>query len=160
MKHLLNNLSEEEKNAIRSQHTGGMNVVTENFSRLLNNKLGNVKPLISEQSLELETPSVIKGAVKSGIKSTSDIAKSAFSHTKNDPSVYNDPKGENSGIVYSVKEVTPGKFRIFVKTVKYPEPTDAATVFLSPRDEKFKDYSSREEAQKVIDHIVPNQAGM
>ncbi len=48
MKHLLNNLSQEEKDNIRRQHSGGMNVVTENFDRLLNNKLGDVKPLINE----------------------------------------------------------------------------------------------------------------
>lgn len=35
MKHILNNLSEEEKNAIRKQHTGGMKVMTENFSKVL-----------------------------------------------------------------------------------------------------------------------------
>jgi hypothetical protein len=50
MKHILNNLSEQEKNAIREQHTGGMNVMTENFSRLLNSKLGDSKPLVSEQN--------------------------------------------------------------------------------------------------------------
>ena len=50
MKHLLNNMSEEEKNAIREQHTGGMKVITENFYKLLGSKLGNVKPLITEQS--------------------------------------------------------------------------------------------------------------
>jgi hypothetical protein len=49
MKHILNNLSEEEKNAIREQHTGGMKVMNENFSKLLNSKLGDVKPLVSEQ---------------------------------------------------------------------------------------------------------------
>jgi hypothetical protein len=49
MKHLLNNLTEQEKNSIREQHTGGMNVVTENFSRLINTKSGDVKPLVSEQ---------------------------------------------------------------------------------------------------------------
>ena len=32
MKHILNNISEEEKNAIREQHTGGMKVMTEKFS--------------------------------------------------------------------------------------------------------------------------------
>ena len=48
MKHILNNLSEEEKNAIREQHTGGMKVMTENFSKLLNSKLGDTKP-ITEQ---------------------------------------------------------------------------------------------------------------
>ena len=49
MKHILNNLSEEEKNAIREQHTGGMKVMTENFNKLINSKLGDAKPLVSEQ---------------------------------------------------------------------------------------------------------------
>jgi hypothetical protein len=49
MKHLLNNLTEEEKNSIREQHKGGMNVVTENFSKLINTKSGDVKPLINER---------------------------------------------------------------------------------------------------------------
>ena len=51
MKHILNNLSEQEKNAIREQHTGGMKVMTENFHRLLGSKLGDVKPLVSEQAV-------------------------------------------------------------------------------------------------------------
>ena len=50
MKHILNNISEEEKNAIREQHTGGMKVMTENFHKLLNSKLGDSKPLVSEQT--------------------------------------------------------------------------------------------------------------
>lgn len=54
MKHLLNNLSEEEKNAIREQHTGGMKVMTENFNKLLNSKLGDAKPLVSEAIPGLE----------------------------------------------------------------------------------------------------------
>ena len=49
MKHILNNLSEQEKNAIREQHTGGMKIMTENFHRLLGSKLGDVKPLVNEQ---------------------------------------------------------------------------------------------------------------
>jgi hypothetical protein len=53
MKHILNNLSNEEKNSIREQHTGGMKVMTENFSRLMNAKLGDAKPLVSEEK-ELE----------------------------------------------------------------------------------------------------------
>ena len=31
MKHILNDLSNEEKNNIREQHTGGMKVMTESF---------------------------------------------------------------------------------------------------------------------------------
>ena len=50
MKHLLNNLTEEEKNSIRSQHTGGMNVVTENFSKLISTKSGDVKLFLKEDS--------------------------------------------------------------------------------------------------------------
>ena len=50
MKHLLNNLSEEEKNSIREQHTGGMKVNNDRFNSLLENKLGNSKPLINEDN--------------------------------------------------------------------------------------------------------------
>jgi hypothetical protein len=50
MKHILNDLTEQEKNAIREQHAGGMKVMTENFSKLTNSKLGDSKPLVSEQS--------------------------------------------------------------------------------------------------------------
>lgn len=57
MKHILNNLSEGEKNAIRKQHTGGMKVITENFSKLLNSKLGDVK-LISEQTATKGFPEI------------------------------------------------------------------------------------------------------
>ena len=50
MKHLLNNLSEQEKNSIRNQYTGEIRVVTENFKRLLNSKLGDVRPLVDNES--------------------------------------------------------------------------------------------------------------
>jgi len=52
MKHLLNNLTEEEKNAIREQHTGGMKVMTEKFSKLTNSKLGDSKPFVNEQLVD------------------------------------------------------------------------------------------------------------
>jgi len=52
MKHLLNNLSEEEKNYIREQHTGGMNLIIENFNKLISSKSGDVKPLVNEQHKE------------------------------------------------------------------------------------------------------------
>jgi peptidoglycan hydrolase-like protein with peptidoglycan-binding domain len=52
MKHLLNDLSEEEKNRIREQHTGGKKLVIENFDKLVNTKLGDAKPLLSEQTEE------------------------------------------------------------------------------------------------------------
>ena len=49
MKHILNDLTEQEKNSIREQHTGGMKVITESFSKLINSKLGDVKPMVNEQ---------------------------------------------------------------------------------------------------------------
>ena len=50
MKHILNNISEEEKNAIREQHAGGMKLNTEKFKQLLETKQGDAKPLVSEQT--------------------------------------------------------------------------------------------------------------
>jgi hypothetical protein len=49
MKHLLNDMSFEERQNIREQHTGGMKVIPNNFRRLVNGKLGDSKPLVSEQ---------------------------------------------------------------------------------------------------------------
>jgi len=49
MKHLLNNLSEEEKNSILEQHSGGIRVYNNRFKTLLESKLGDVKPLLKEQ---------------------------------------------------------------------------------------------------------------
>lgn len=49
MKHLLNDLSDEEKNRIREQHTGGKKLVIENFDKLVNTKLGDSKPFLNEE---------------------------------------------------------------------------------------------------------------
>jgi len=48
MKHLLNGMTEWEKNSIREQHEGGMSIDTSKFKKLMESKLGNVKPLITE----------------------------------------------------------------------------------------------------------------
>lgn len=48
MKHLMNDLSIEEKNRIREQHEGGMKIDTSRFRKLMESKLGNSKPLVSE----------------------------------------------------------------------------------------------------------------
>jgi hypothetical protein len=55
MKHILNDMSEQEKNSIREQHAGGMKVMTENFSKLINSKLGDSKPLVEQKEDTLET---------------------------------------------------------------------------------------------------------
>lgn len=46
MKHLLNDLSFEERNSILEQHSGGKSIDTSKFRSLLESKLGEVKPLL------------------------------------------------------------------------------------------------------------------
>jgi hypothetical protein len=60
MKHILNNLSNEEKNNIREQHTGEMKVMTKNFNKLINSKLGDSKPIVEQQP----TPNNLKDLFK------------------------------------------------------------------------------------------------
>ena len=68
MKNLLNNLSNEEKNRIREQHKGGMSIDTSKFKKLMESKLGNVKPLINEQVTgdTLDGQTIMELIVKSG----------------------------------------------------------------------------------------------
>lgn len=53
MKHLLNDMSEDEKNRIREQHEGGMKVEISRFKNLLESTMGDVRPLISEQESQM-----------------------------------------------------------------------------------------------------------
>lgn len=57
MKHLLNDLSSEEKNSILEQHTGGIKIDTSRFRSLLESTLGNAKPIVSEQLNTITTQS-------------------------------------------------------------------------------------------------------
>ena len=74
MKHLLNNLTEQEKNSIREQHTGGMEVVTKNFSRLMNGKSGDSKPLIKEQDDDKFLEGHVANVTKDGYKQVNKIS--------------------------------------------------------------------------------------
>lgn len=60
MKHLLNNLSEEEKQSILEQHNGGMKVFSENFKRLIGHKSGTI---LNEQP---QTGSTVPQTTNSG----------------------------------------------------------------------------------------------
>ena len=51
MKHILNNISQEEKQRILEQHSGGRFIDTSGFKRLLESKLGDVKPLVMEEAI-------------------------------------------------------------------------------------------------------------
>ena len=54
MKHLLNDLSSEEKKSILEQHSGGKSIDTSKFKKLIESKLGNVKLLVEEETQETE----------------------------------------------------------------------------------------------------------
>lgn len=81
MKHLLNDLSNEDKKSIREQHTGGMKVMTENFRKLLNSKHGDAKPLVLEQESNNDRYNA------AGYKKVNDINLPNGSYVGNPPGV-------------------------------------------------------------------------
>ena len=66
MKHLLNNISEEEKNSIREQHSGGIKLMNEKFQQMVDKKLGHVN--LYEQTSLPEDSGENEYRKKSGIK--------------------------------------------------------------------------------------------
>ena len=68
MKHLLNNLSEEEKNNIREQHEGGMNLAIDNFKKLVETKSGDAKPYLNEQDTDAEEKQTRPFSDKKGMR--------------------------------------------------------------------------------------------
>ncbi len=77
MKHILNEMSEEEKNLIRQQHTGGMKVNTERFNKLLESKSGDVKPLINEQMVNAISKGITGVSTKNQITLPNKVKSSA-----------------------------------------------------------------------------------
>jgi len=70
MKNILKEISESEKKSILEQHQGGMKVMTENFNKLLNSKLGDVRPIMEQLWNKIETQMT---NVKTGQKMYFDI---------------------------------------------------------------------------------------
>jgi hypothetical protein len=67
MKHILNNLTEQEKNAIREQHTDRIKIDTSKFKTLIESKLGDVKPISESVILnEMEPEPVHTGQALQG----------------------------------------------------------------------------------------------
>jgi|688.fasta_scaffold778291_2 hypothetical protein len=54
MKHLLNELSDSEKNRILEQYNNSLIVETKKFNKFINSKLGNVKPLLEQEEDSME----------------------------------------------------------------------------------------------------------
>lgn len=91
MKHILNNLTDKEKQSILEQHKGGMKVVNENFSKLIKATLGDAKPLVSEQADDQNTHRYDKGEQSPGIEkflsnpSDEKISTGLLNQLRNDP---------------------------------------------------------------------------
>ncbi len=86
MKHLLNNLTEEEKNTIREQHEGGMEVMNENFHKMVNKELGHVNLYEQELDPEVGTYSgcLNQFSKKSGLRNISRECKKLLDSEKLD----------------------------------------------------------------------------
>jgi hypothetical protein len=54
MKHLLNELSDSEKNRILEQYNNSLIVETKRFKDLMKSQLGDVRPLINETTIETD----------------------------------------------------------------------------------------------------------
>jgi len=125
MKHILNNLTEQEKQAILEQHKGGMKVMNENFSKLIKATLGDAKPLVSEQSSGLNadlspkyTHFADKGVDSPGIQkfmlnpNDTTISNGLLNELRNDP--YG--KGKIVIIFNGEKFKEPGAFMYKIQT--------------------------------------------
>lgn len=112
MKHILNNLSDEEKKSILEQHTGGIKVITENFSKLLNSTLGDVKPLVNEQAEDQNTHRYDKGEQSPGIEKflTNPMDTKVENGLMNQ--LRNDPYGKGKIIIFfnGERKAEPGSF--------------------------------------------------
>ena len=79
MKHLLNVLTEQEKNGIREQYGRvSIKVNTESFNKLIESKLGDVKLMSEQIAIEPETPQQDNTKAQ-----TFDFWKSRFDEIKN-----------------------------------------------------------------------------
>jgi hypothetical protein len=80
MKHLLNNLSSDEKNRIREQYEGGMSIDNSKFKKLIETKLGDSKPLLMEAGKTVDQiiglgPKSIDNLTKNGVDFVNDLTK-------------------------------------------------------------------------------------
>ena len=124
MKHLFNNISQEEKNRILEMHGTKVETINEQ-----DDNYGGRPPLIHI------------GSYNKGSRST-DVSVNKTGNKYRNPKGF---KGQSSSVNYSVQPIG-GKFRIFVTTGAQTTPVDATTI--------FKDYNSEEEANKAIQSLT------
>ena len=87
MKHLLNDMSFEERQNIREQHTGGMKVMSDSFRRLVNGKLGDSKPLVSEQVTGDTTTTPVAGGGGAAVETLDSVLSTSTNVSFNKASI-------------------------------------------------------------------------
>jgi hypothetical protein len=131
MKHILNNMSEEEKNSIREQHTEGIKIITENFNKLLNSKLGDVKPL-NEQTNVVNQSRTVK--TSRGIADFTNIPDDKIQGMVNSyADLYNkEVNGESDHHIndYSILQQFPDEFNPYM-FLKNPNDENMINVFMA-----------------------------
>lgn len=73
MKNILKEMSFSEKKMILERHSGGINIPNKKFKKLVSNKLGNLKPIISEQVDDFLEKSYVKPLLDEGFKEVKEI---------------------------------------------------------------------------------------
>jgi hypothetical protein len=132
MKHLLNDMSSEEKNNIREQHTGGKQIDTSRFKTLSESKSGDVKPILNESV----TGSIIGGFINV-MDDKGKIKNGCVKFTRYDKT--SDGKWEfdqewAQGLIQITKgSVVTAKFD-FSSAIKYFVPDDLEKITLSNKD--------------------------
>lgn len=96
MKHILNDLSDDEKNRIREQHTGGKKITIENFNNLVNTKLGDSKPFLNEQA---QAPATFN--VETGIS----FVQNVLNTIQKDASKYTNADSFKNAIIAALNEM-------------------------------------------------------
>ena len=152
MKHLLNNISEEEKNRIREQHEGGMNLSIDNFKKLVETKSGDAKPFINEASEE--TCEQCGGMIKEGecVEQCDSMKEEVSEQSSNAKQVAGPFSKPGKGDVKFYIFQDGSKFYIYVTNVIDKEPTLSS-------DNDGKGYPNEYEAKKIIDNMIKSKRG-
>ena len=120
MKHLLNNISQEDKNRILEQHRGGKSIDTTRFKVLLESTMGNVKPLIIKEN-ESEVGLNKEGKCMNTKKSAQTVGN-----------------GSDANIVYDLSIVAPKTLQDKIKNAR-----SNTGFFLRQRSDGYTMYAER-----------------
>jgi hypothetical protein len=132
MKHLLNDLSSEEKNNIRKQHTGGKQIDTSRFKTLSESKSGDVKPILNEAVTGSITGGFINVTNDKGKTENGCVKFTRYDKTSDGKWEYDQDWAQGLFQISKGQEVK-GKFD-FSAAIRYFVPDDLEKITLSNKD--------------------------